>query len=322
VYRLLATHGAEEWAFMVPESEARLGSHADNELVLQVVGVSRHHALVRRCPGGVEVVDLRSKNGILVGGRRVERALLTPGLRVQVGAAWLELQELSSSEDALARFSASAPGRMASDHGVTKDAAAETEIGPENRSSPEAALQLAFHLSCVGVGIPGERPALLAQLRLTLGAEALISCRRRRGSRSIVIRERDGVLVVSETALAGAAAAFPGSWSAREVRVRRAGAILLAGRDGWLLAAKFRAEPLAQENWRRDFLRIIAEHFFAPVGALDDLEQAQVRRGLELTGGNKKKTSELLGISRTTLYKILLRQPASKPASKQKPPHE
>ena len=87
--RLFATHDSEEWTFEIPESEGRLGSAPENEIVLRVPGISRRHALVRRCPGGVELVDLGSKNGLFVEGRRVRHAFLTPGLRVQIGAAWL-----------------------------------------------------------------------------------------------------------------------------------------------------------------------------------------------------------------------------------------
>src|SRR5579864_5031449 len=96
--RLLAVHGQEELVFEIPENEGRLGSAPDNELVLHVRGISRRHALVRRCPGGVELVDLGSKNGFFVEGLRVRHAFLTPGLRIQIGAAWLEVEEVSSSQ--------------------------------------------------------------------------------------------------------------------------------------------------------------------------------------------------------------------------------
>src|SRR5262249_17994138 len=83
MYRLVATYAEQSPASEVPAEEACLGSAGDNDLVLRVRGVSRRHALIRRYPGGVEVIDLDSKNGLLVEGRRVERTILTPGLRVQ-----------------------------------------------------------------------------------------------------------------------------------------------------------------------------------------------------------------------------------------------
>ncbi|MGA2318985.1 MAG: helix-turn-helix domain-containing protein [Thermodesulfobacteriota bacterium] len=39
--------------------------------------------------------------------------------------------------------------------------------------------------------------------------------------------------------------------------------------------------------------------------SLRELEKRYVLKVLQETGGNKKKTSEILGIDRTTLYKIL-----------------
>src|ERR671918_3004607 len=101
--RLLAIHGKEEQVFAVPEGEATLGSAPGSNIPLRIHGVSRRHALVRRAPGGVEVVNLKSKNGVLVEGRKVNRAVLTPGLRVQIGSAWLALEEVPSSEEPLAR---------------------------------------------------------------------------------------------------------------------------------------------------------------------------------------------------------------------------
>ena len=100
--RLLVTYGREEQGFALPEGEAKLGSASENDIVLHVPGVSRRHALIQRCPGGVELIDQGSKNGIFVEGTRVTRAILTPGLRAQIGTAWIEVEELSSIERELA----------------------------------------------------------------------------------------------------------------------------------------------------------------------------------------------------------------------------
>jgi hypothetical protein len=54
-----------ERVFAIPEGEARLGSTPENDMALCAPGVSRHHALVRPVPGGVEIMDLGSKNGLL-----------------------------------------------------------------------------------------------------------------------------------------------------------------------------------------------------------------------------------------------------------------
>src|SRR4030095_13001183 len=101
MYRLPATYGYEEKVFPVPVGEAQLGSASENDIVLRATGVSHRHALVRRRPEGVEVVDLESKNGLFVERQRVKRAVLSPGLRLQIGIAWLEVEEVSSAEAAL-----------------------------------------------------------------------------------------------------------------------------------------------------------------------------------------------------------------------------
>jgi hypothetical protein len=141
MFRLLVLHGHEEKVFAVPGGEAKLGSSPENDFMVCVPGISRRHAIVRRVPGGVEVVDLGSKNGLYVEGRRVEQAILTPGIRIQIGAAWMEIEELSSSE---AELSAGLACRLTRGERSSPPTIALQPL-PTNPSvsSPEAALQLA-----------------------------------------------------------------------------------------------------------------------------------------------------------------------------------
>ena len=300
--RLLAVHGQEELVFEIPENEGRLGSAPDNELVLQIRGISRRHALVRRCPGGVELVDLGSKNGFFVEGLRVRRAFLTPGLRIQIGAAWLEVEEVSSSQAELTLLIQDSSGDSASPS--TSTLTEEPANGHQRLSPAEAALALAYHIAQRGVALPGRRADLLARIKVTLGAELFLSFERRR-SGGIRILESEGTLLSADShslaSLAGEASASP----ARPVTLKRAGPFLVAGRGPWFLGAKLAEESLAQTGWRRDFLRFLAHRFFLPVRALDDLNTSEAQRVLALTGGNKRKTAGLLGISPGTLYKLL-----------------
>ena len=55
----------------VPARGLRIGRMADNDLVIDGVKVSRYHALVVELAQGFAINDLRSTNGILVGGQRV-----------------------------------------------------------------------------------------------------------------------------------------------------------------------------------------------------------------------------------------------------------
>ncbi len=61
----------------VPKPRTRFGRAPDNDVVLDDLLVSRHHAeLQMRADGRLEVLDLGSRNGTYVNGRRVERAVL------------------------------------------------------------------------------------------------------------------------------------------------------------------------------------------------------------------------------------------------------
>jgi hypothetical protein len=304
MYRLLATHGYEEQVFPVPDGEARLGSASENDIVLCATGVSRRHALVRRRPEGVEVLDLGSKNGLFVEGRRVKRAVLTPGLRVQIGAAWLEIEEVSSSEAALFMLQDSSE-RSACPLSITALVKAGTD--PRSLSPADAALVLAYHIAQVGVGLPGKRTDLIARIRAILGAEAFASFERtRRGKLRIL--ESEGAFSSEETKLLGSLAEGARSSIPEQVMLKRAGRLVLAGREPWFLGATYVEEALAREGWRKDFLRFLGHEFLAPVRSLDELNASEAYRVLALARGNKRRAATLLGISPGTLYKLLNRR--------------
>lgn len=302
MHRLLITHGYEERVFPVPESEARLGSASENDIVLRATGVSRRHALVRRRPEGVEVLDLGSKNGLFVEGQRVQRAVLTPGLRLQIGAGWLEVEEISSSQAALEFMLHSSSEQLPHPPSITPIVRAGAD---QRKLSPaDAALALAYHIAQVGVGLPGGRTDLLARIKVILGAETLASFERtRRG----VLRtlESEGGFAAEETRLLSSLAEGARSSIPEQTILKRTGRLLLAGRDPWFLGAGFADEALARDGWRKDFLRFLARELFAPVRNLDHLNASEAARVLALTRGNKRKAAALLGISPGTLYKLL-----------------
>ncbi len=305
--RLLTVHDQEERIFEIPESEARLGSAPDNELVLRVPGVSGRHALVRRCPGGVEVMDLGSKNGLFVEGQRVKRALLVPGLRLQIGAAWIEIEEVSASAEALALLviDSSAGASFPSFPTTTVDPGRD----PGSRSPVDAAFLLACDIAQTGVGLPGKRTDLLARIQAILGADAFASFERTRRGRLRTL-ESAGDFLHDETKLLASLVAGAGSSAGEPVTLKRTGRLLLAGRDPWFLGARFGEESLARDGWRKDFLRFLAHQFFLPVRNLDDLSSSEASRVLALARGNKRRTALLLGVSPGTLYKLLARRGA------------
>ncbi|HEX4929452.1 MAG TPA: FHA domain-containing protein, partial [Gaiellaceae bacterium] len=64
----------------------RIGRAPENDIVLDDLLVSRHHAELRRLPaGGYELNDLGSHNGTFVNGRRIEQAILQELDVVSVG---------------------------------------------------------------------------------------------------------------------------------------------------------------------------------------------------------------------------------------------
>ena len=70
----------------LPARTVRIGRAADNDVVVDDLIVSRHHAELRAHPdGGHEIVDLESHNGTYLNGRAVTRALLGPRDVVGIG---------------------------------------------------------------------------------------------------------------------------------------------------------------------------------------------------------------------------------------------
>lgn len=300
--RLVVTHGQEEMIFAVPERVAKLGSARENDIALDIPGISRRHALVGPQAGGIEVIDRGSKNGLLVEGKRVKRAVLTPGLRAQIGAAWLEIEEVSTSEEAFARLSES-PSEP-----PVRSSAMTTTVKPEGvskSSSPDkAALDLAFHIAQVGVRLPEQRADLLIRIKAALGAEAFATLETTRFGR---LRIWECIGTFSPRDMKLLTALSEGITTNEQVFLKRDKTNLLAGRKSWFLAASFPEESLAREGWRGEFLRFLASQFFLPVRSLDEVDASEVSRVYRLLGRNARKTAELLGVSPGKVYKFLRR---------------
>ncbi|HEV2006356.1 MAG TPA: ATP-binding cassette domain-containing protein [Candidatus Limnocylindrales bacterium] len=70
----------------------KIGRAIDNDLELDDVRVSRHHAELRRgSSGALEIIDLQSHNGTFVNGRRVRSQRVTDGDYIGVGGQTLHL---------------------------------------------------------------------------------------------------------------------------------------------------------------------------------------------------------------------------------------
>jgi ABC-type multidrug transport system ATPase subunit len=69
----------------------RVGRAPDNDVVVDELLVSRHHAELQRTATGWELVDLASHNGTFVNGHRISRATVVPGDIVAVGLQLFEV---------------------------------------------------------------------------------------------------------------------------------------------------------------------------------------------------------------------------------------
>jgi hypothetical protein len=85
-YRGGSTHEVE-----VPKGVAVLGRDPSCDIVLNDSKCSRRHAVVEDGPDGVVVLDTGSANGVLVDGRRVEKAPLRPGDTFRLGDVQIKL---------------------------------------------------------------------------------------------------------------------------------------------------------------------------------------------------------------------------------------
>lgn len=101
MFRLIARYGDERREHLLDRPEITIGSAEGNRFVLPVAGVSRRHARAVRTEDGVRLIDLDSKNGLVVGRERVRvsEALLRPGDRVLLG--WVTLSVEAVSDDDL-----------------------------------------------------------------------------------------------------------------------------------------------------------------------------------------------------------------------------
>jgi DNA-binding NtrC family response regulator len=233
----------------LPTGEARLGSALQNELVLPAPGVSRTHARVVPREGGLGLVDLGSKNGLIASGARVDEVLLTRESEVQIGRALLRIEDADTSEVRIAILAKKREGG---------EAERDTEVAGDD---DPAALALRFIRVNEARGNKfsgGRRQKFIEVARMVLGADAL----------TLVHVEPDASLsflnvagsLPDDASLAAVAEARPSK--RRQPAVvpgRAADAPLLFMRKGTLaVVALFSAGPVP-EAWARDFFGYVAE---------------------------------------------------------------
>lgn len=85
-YLIVLAGGNLGQMFPIRETETVIGRAVDASVRLKDDGVSRRHAKIVLKEGEVTVEDMKSANGTLLNGQRVERAVLHDGDKIQVGS--------------------------------------------------------------------------------------------------------------------------------------------------------------------------------------------------------------------------------------------
>jgi Domain of unknown function (DUF4388)/FHA domain len=86
---ILVGADGSETSFPLIRDSYTLGRHRNNDIVITDPKVSSFHGRIDRNADGFHMVDLKSRNGCWVNGKRVESALLKTGDEIRVGAARL-----------------------------------------------------------------------------------------------------------------------------------------------------------------------------------------------------------------------------------------
>ena len=119
-----------------------LGRQNKNAIPLDDVGASREHARIYLKDGRYTIVDLNSKNGVIVNGSRIDRFVLSNGDEIQIGETWLrvhldeeiEIQE-AAPERSEARLSGTPEVRVRSRTGGVSDQLIAVPRAAETRTS-------------------------------------------------------------------------------------------------------------------------------------------------------------------------------------------
>ncbi len=95
IAQLTITNG-EHTGLMFPLTEAEylIGRQRDNQIPMDDLGISGHHARIYRGPDGYAIEDLKSRNGTWLNGARSFHALLKSGDVVRLGATELRYEIL------------------------------------------------------------------------------------------------------------------------------------------------------------------------------------------------------------------------------------
>lgn len=164
--RLTVSYGGETRRLPLVEGRAvTLGAADDNHFVVPFPGVSRHHARVEPAQREVVLVDLGSKNGLVVGTERRDRVVLRAGDRVLVGRAVLTVDQVAPSDLDLA---------LVLEPGDAEPPASAAQGARSGETAPHWALHLVRDLEALSAEANEvRRTAVLARIADAVGAAGL-----------------------------------------------------------------------------------------------------------------------------------------------------
>ncbi|HET9015954.1 MAG TPA: DUF3662 and FHA domain-containing protein [Thermomicrobiaceae bacterium] len=87
----VSAEGASEQFFVLRRQTTSLGRALDNDIIIEVPEVSRHHARVDYVNNQFEIIDQDSTNGTTVNGVRVKRSRIAEGDAILLGTVRLQL---------------------------------------------------------------------------------------------------------------------------------------------------------------------------------------------------------------------------------------
>lgn len=94
---------AQPYRFPLDRKKVTLGRGEDNNIPMATGSVSTHHAVMARVPGGFELRDLDSTNGITCEGEKKIFLPLKSGMKVKIGSVGFEFQLTDEEKEELAK---------------------------------------------------------------------------------------------------------------------------------------------------------------------------------------------------------------------------
>ncbi len=151
---IVARFEGNQRRFALPHGAVRIGSAPGNDLILPFSGISRRHAILRREGSNVTVLDLDSRHGVLIDGRRQKEAVVLSGGTFWLGRTRVDLEDVDADDVQIALPMEDQPLSISRE--ALKEALKETDSlhGDRETAGPEAALAFLreVFLSTGGVG--------------------------------------------------------------------------------------------------------------------------------------------------------------------------